>query len=597
MGSDPLLSRKIDNYEIIGRLGRGGMATVYRARQLNMQRDVAIKIMSAELAEDPQFVARFEREAQVIANLQHPRILPVHDFGHEEDTFYLVMRLVEGDTLYHRLLRGPLPLTMAARLLGQIAEALDYAHTHGVVHRDLKPNNVLLDQWDNVYLMDFGLAKMIAASTNLTQSGAVLGTPAYMSPEQWRGDPVDGRSDIYALGVMLYEMVLGKPPFEADTPFSLMYKHLNDAPPPPRDLIPDLPPAVELVILKALEKDINERYQSAGAMAQAFREAVRASIDIAPATVPARQAEPPAESSEPEPSESVIPLPKITPPEQHMPSLPPVPPPSDIRPPAPPIPVPGRVAVQVYYEQAEEGQPSEPRTPPVHFDLPDHTPPAVRSAIEWAAEKMEHVAIPGFVAPADEDAVLPPAPVNTNQWPVPDDALALHHVETLLYEGEPLAGVLYARGTAEWRNWRRLLIVGLVLSIIGGTIGALFDLWLVNAGATICWLYVLVQAFRTWRGSVGHYYVGFTPQRIVILPLTPEGKPRANEFESTAWKNIRRLYLTSEYLWLESPGIDDVYFLGWIPAQGIGGLARQRKWLPGSSIPGLLRAKGFTIKH
>lgn len=216
VSSDPLLTQVIGNYQIEERLGRGGMATVYRARQLNMHRDVAIKIMSAELASDPQFVARFEREAKVIASLEHPRIVPVHDFGHEGDLFYLVMRLIEGETLYDRMLAGPLPPQTAAKLIAQIAEALDYAHERGVVHRDLKPNNILLDDYDNVYMMDFGLAKLVAATSNLTETGMVLGTPAYMAPEQLLGNTVDGRADIYAFGVLLAEMVTGRHPLAAD---------------------------------------------------------------------------------------------------------------------------------------------------------------------------------------------------------------------------------------------------------------------------------------------------------------------------------------------------------------------------------------------
>ncbi len=241
MSIDPLISTTLGRYEIVGRIGKGGMATVYRARQITVQRDVAIKIISTDLAEDPQFMARFEREAQVIANLQHPRILPVHDFGHEGEIAYLVMRLIEGESLYTRLRRGPLSLRQASKYVDQVGEALDYAHAQGVIHRDLKPNNVLIDEWDNLYLMDFGLAKIVAASQSLTQTGTVLGTPAYMAPEQWRGEAVDARTDVYALGVILYEMVVGRTPFESDTPFTLMYKHINDAPPSPRAALPELP--------------------------------------------------------------------------------------------------------------------------------------------------------------------------------------------------------------------------------------------------------------------------------------------------------------------------------------------------------------------
>ncbi|MBN2306349.1 MAG: serine/threonine protein kinase, partial [Anaerolineae bacterium] len=286
MESDPFLSRKIGNYEIIERVGKGGMATVYRARQLNMNRDVAIKVLSADLAGNPHMVARFEREAQVIANLEHPRILPVYDYGHEDDFLYLVMRIVEGETLYQRLMQGAVSLDEVVELVDQITSALDHAHARGVVHRDLKPTNVLLDKQGNVYLMDFGIAKLTMASQQLTATGAVMGTPSYMAPEQWRGEPVDGRTDVYALGVMLYEMVIGHVPFESETPFTLMYKHLHDTPPSPRELLPDLPENVEDVILKALAKSPDDRYQSAGELAQAFRAVVIEPSSDEPAAEP-----------------------------------------------------------------------------------------------------------------------------------------------------------------------------------------------------------------------------------------------------------------------------------------------------------------------
>jgi serine/threonine-protein kinase len=300
MASDDLINQVLGRgqYQIRSVLGRGGMATVYLARQASMERDVAVKVMAPELADDEQFVARFEHEAQLIARLQHPHILPVIDFGREGKHIYIVMQLVRGGSLDDRLSRGPLPLPLAARMLGQIASALTFAHEQGIVHRDLKPNNVLLDERDNAYLTDFGIAKMLAGTTKLTATGNVLGTPAYMAPEQWRGDPVDARTDIYALGIMLYEMVLGQLPFQGDTPYTLMYKHFNDAPPPPREKNPAIDPRVEAVILRALAKDPDDRYQSAEDMAEDFANAIRGAGKAAPppdmeATVLGEEAVPP----------------------------------------------------------------------------------------------------------------------------------------------------------------------------------------------------------------------------------------------------------------------------------------------------------------
>ncbi len=286
MASDDLINQRLGQYEIAAVLGRGGMATVYLARQTSMDRDVAIKVMARELADDEQFIARFQHEAQVIARLQHPHILPVIDFGREGKNIYIVMRLVRGGSLDDRLKSGPLDLPLASRMLSQIASALTFAHEQGIIHRDLKPNNVLLDERDNAYLTDFGIAKMLAGTSKLTATGNILGTPAYMAPEQWRGEAVDARTDTYALGVVLYEMVLGQLPFSGDTPYTLMYKHFNDAPPPPRALNPDIHPAIEAVILKALAKEADARYQSTEAMAHDFAEAVRAvETGVGPAPV------------------------------------------------------------------------------------------------------------------------------------------------------------------------------------------------------------------------------------------------------------------------------------------------------------------------
>jgi tRNA A-37 threonylcarbamoyl transferase component Bud32 len=267
-------------------IGKGGMATVYQARQPSMDREVAIKVISPDLAIDPEFMARFEREAQTIAKLQHPHILPVYDFGREGDLTYLVMRLMEGGSLAEDLRGGPLPTGRVLELTRQIASALDYAHLRGIVHRDLKPTNVLLDDLGNAYLTDFGIAKLIAGgTTGLTAPGSVMGTPTYMAPEQWRAEPVDARTDVYALGVMIYQMLLGKVPFAAETPHGLMYQHLDAPPPSPHALNPDLPLSIEPVLVKALAKKRDDRYSSAGALAEAFEKAMRAPSRLPEQTV------------------------------------------------------------------------------------------------------------------------------------------------------------------------------------------------------------------------------------------------------------------------------------------------------------------------
>lgn len=269
-----LVGQTLGQYEIQARIGQGGMATVYQGWQTSMKRPVAVKVMSPDLLDDDEFIARFRQEAETIAKLEHPHIIPVIDFGHQDDYVYLVMRLVSSGTLEQELKNGPLSLQRANTIFRQIATALSYAHGKGIIHRDLKPANVLLDEQGNGYLTDFGIAKMIAGTTNLTRSGHLMGTPAYMAPEQWRSQPIDARTDVYALGIMLYEMLVGLQPFEADTPYALMYNHIDKMPPSPVRYHPALPTATEVVIFKAIAKPPHERYSSADEMAAALEQVV-----------------------------------------------------------------------------------------------------------------------------------------------------------------------------------------------------------------------------------------------------------------------------------------------------------------------------------
>jgi len=268
-----LIGQHIGQYAITGLLGKGGMATVYRARQSSIGRDVAFKVIRPDLTENTSFVTRFQREAQTVASLSHPHILKVFDYGQHGELVYLVMELLRGGSLAELISKGPLSPETTVRMIDQIASALDYAHNLGIIHRDLKPQNVLLDEQGNAFLTDFGIAKLLREAT-LTQSGVAMGTPAYMPPEQWEGRTLDGRADIYALGIMLFEMLAGKLPFNADTPFSMMHKHINEPPPSIHERRSGLPPGVEQVIKKALAKAPEQRYGSAGEFAAAFKAAL-----------------------------------------------------------------------------------------------------------------------------------------------------------------------------------------------------------------------------------------------------------------------------------------------------------------------------------
>lgn len=266
------VGKVLGQYKLEAPLGKGGMASVYRAYQASVDRYVAIKVMTPEIANDPSFVERFQREARIIAKLEHPHILPVIDFGESEGIYYIAMRYMDGGSLDDRLRQRRLRPEEIAHYLNQIASALDYAHQKGVIHRDLKPNNVLLDRANNCYLTDFGIARIEGAERKLTATGSVMGTPAYMSPEQAMGRPLDGRSDIYALGVMLYEMVTGRLPFHADTTAALIFQHVYEAPPSARQLDPSLPEAVDWLFSRALAKAPEMRHNTAEALARDFAE-------------------------------------------------------------------------------------------------------------------------------------------------------------------------------------------------------------------------------------------------------------------------------------------------------------------------------------
>jgi serine/threonine-protein kinase len=253
-----------DRYEIERELAHGGMGDVYLARDNVLARRVAVKILHPDSATDPANIERFRREAQSAAGLAHPNIVKVYDWGQDGDTFYLVMEYVPGETLRELLDRyGRLPVNEAARLAAEIAAALDYADEHGVVHRDVKPGNVLITTGGEAKVTDFGIARA-DDNDGLTRSGAVLGTATYLSPEQAQGKPLDGRSDVYALGVVLYEMTTGTPPFRAANPVSLAYKHVRESPRAPSSVVPGLPGALDRIVLTAMAKDRDDRYATAG---------------------------------------------------------------------------------------------------------------------------------------------------------------------------------------------------------------------------------------------------------------------------------------------------------------------------------------------
>ncbi|MCU0479656.1 MAG: protein kinase [Anaerolineae bacterium] len=273
----------LGQYEIIEKIGVGGMATVYKAHQRKLDRAVAIKIMHQTIAQDQNFLARFEREARIIANLDHPYIVPIYDYDSYEGQPYLVMKYVDGRTLKAILREGPVPLREVLRIMERVGSALDYAHQKGILHRDIKPSNIMLDGRGEVYLMDFGLARAGQSGESTMSADVMLGTPHYISPEQAQGNKdLDSRTDVYSLGVVLYELVTGRVPFMGDTSYAIIHAQITETPPSPREVNPNIPPTVEAVLLKALSKKREDRYPTAMALVNAYRDAIQGASEFSP---------------------------------------------------------------------------------------------------------------------------------------------------------------------------------------------------------------------------------------------------------------------------------------------------------------------------
>lgn len=273
--------QKFNRYEIIEGLGIGGMATVYRAYDPMCERDVAVKVLKHELLDEPELRERFERETKIVAKLEHAAIVPVYDVGYENDQLFYIMRHMTGGSLSERISKGGIALDQIAYILLRLADALDFAHRKGIVHRDLKPGNLLFDEIGNAFISDFGIAKFAQAATRITQSG-IIGTPRYMSPEQALGNDTDGRSDLYTLGVIFFEILTGKAPFDAATPLALAMKHATEPAPNILDINPNLPQGFGDIFKKVLQKEPGDRYRTCTEFANAFIEALPS--DSAPNT-------------------------------------------------------------------------------------------------------------------------------------------------------------------------------------------------------------------------------------------------------------------------------------------------------------------------
>jgi len=273
---DSLVGKSLGQFRIVERIGAGGMATVFKAYQPTLDRYVAVKVLPAYHAQDPIFVKRFTQEARSVAKLQHANIVPIHEFGEQDGITYIVMEYVEGGTLKDRLKQRALTVPEAVDFVIQAAEGLGCAHSHGIIHRDVKPANMLLRKDGHLLLSDFGIAKILEGTTNLTRVGTGIGTPQYMSPEQGTGQPVDRRSDIYSLGIVLFHALTGRVPFNAESPLTITVKHLNDPLPVEYLRHVGVPQPIEQVLLKMTAKAPADRYQTTDALIEALTRALTA---------------------------------------------------------------------------------------------------------------------------------------------------------------------------------------------------------------------------------------------------------------------------------------------------------------------------------